>query len=69
MTSVQIQTKIDQVLARCDVVRASKGDRSVEYAEAQKVVDLLRQEKAVAVASEGSTTRIRQTRMYSEKGL
>ena len=69
MTSTQLRAKRDLILAHCDVVRASKGDRSVEYSEASKSLAVLDQEIARATALEAGTSRIRQTRLYSEKGL
>ena len=69
MTSVQLAAKRDAILAHCDVVRSSKGDRSVEYSEASKALKVLDQEIARATALEAGTGRIRQTRMYSRKGL
>jgi RecB family exonuclease len=69
MTAAALLLKRDKILAHCDVVRTSKGDRSVEYAEATKALAILDREIARATALEASTARIRQIRLYSQKGL
>jgi len=69
MTHAALILKRDQILAHCDVVRTTSGDRSVEYAEARKTLALLDEEIARATASEAGSSRIRQTRLYSQKGL
>jgi len=69
MTSAELRAKRDKVLAHCDVVRVSKGDRSVEYSEASESLAVLDQEIARAEASEAGTARIRQVRLSSDKGF
>lgn len=69
MTAAALRTKRDEILARCDVVRTTYGDKSVEYAELSKTLAVLDAEIVKADVAAGTTTRIRQIRLYSDKGF
>ena len=46
MTIAELNAKRSEILSRLDVVRTSKGDRSIEYRDAEKSLALIDREIA-----------------------
>jgi hypothetical protein len=56
MTLAELAIKRDAILATIGVVRASKGDRSVEYSKSQDALAIIDAEIARVNTAAGSTT-------------
>ena len=65
MTPLELQAKRDEIVKSIGIVRATYGDKSLEYAKQSESLSLIDRE----INSVSATPRTRQIRMYSDKGF
>ena len=64
MTLEELQTKREEILKRLGILRATFGDRGVEYGDTQKALNIIDSE----IAAASSTPVSRTTYAFTRKG-